>query len=220
MIGLIKFFSNDSFLDALIDGTLYCNTPEFYRKSELEGVSDLNESCLFSYRPERGDDEIILQVNGVEIQGVKRLTAYNPGLRDAWLHCWMVLDIPKTDEELIALKEDVLRLQTEFGRNYAFIRYDSITPFLNALKTLTDHRVVAGKVAYSANSTDCGPHCKDISYSYQKEFRYLVGECGVNEVAPLVLKYDEGFGKYIEKCPEIILRIEGQGEPLFELRAK
>lgn len=220
MIGIIKFFSNDSFLDALIAGTLYCNTPEFYRQSKLEGVSDLNESCLFSFRPERGDEKIILEVSGIEINDIKRLTARNPGLPEAWLHCWMALEIPKTDEELIALKKDVLRLQTECGCNYAFIRHDRITPFLNAIKTLTDHRVIAGKVAYSEKSTDCGPSCKAVSYSYQREFRFLIGECEINIVDPLVLNCKEGFGKYIEKCPEIILRIEGQREPLFELRAK
>ena len=161
MIGIVKFFRNESFLDSLIAGTFHCNTPESYRQSKLEGVSDLNESCCFSFRTERGDDEITLEVNGVKIPDIKRLTAYNPGLRDAWLHCWMALEIPKTDEELIALKRDVLRLQVEFGRNYAFISYDKITPFLNIIKALfTDHRVTAGKVAYSEKSTDWSPSCK------------------------------------------------------------
>ena len=37
MIGIVKFFNNDRQLDALIAGTLYCNTPEYYRQSKLEG---------------------------------------------------------------------------------------------------------------------------------------------------------------------------------------
>lgn len=220
MIGIVKFFNNDRYLDALIAGTLYCNTPEYYRQSKLEGVSDKNESCLFSFRPERGDDDITLELNGVKIKDIKRLTAYNPEFREAWLQCWMTLEIPNNDEELIALQNDVQRIQTEFGRIYAFIRYDKITPFLNAIKTLTDQQVIAGKVAYSEKSTDCGPNCKAISYSYQREFRFLIGECGSNDVHPLILNCKDGFREYIEKCPEIVLRLEGQKEPLFELMAK
>ena len=195
MIGIIKFFSNNSFLEKLIAGKLYCNTPEYYRHNKLEGVSDQNESCLFSFRPERGDEEIILEVNGINIKDIKRLTAHNSGLREAWLHCWMTLEIPKTDEELIALKKDVHRMQTEFGPDYAFIRYDRIHSFLNTIKTLTDYQVIAGKVAYSEKSTDCGPSCKALSYSYQREFRFLIGECGIDNVDPLILNCKEGFGK-------------------------
>ena len=154
LIGIIKLFGNDSFLESLIAGTLYCNTPEVYRQSNLEGVSDRNESCLFSFRPERGDEEIILEVNGIRIKEIKSLTAHNPGVPEAWLHCWTTFEIPETDEELIALKKDVLRLQTEFGRNYVFIRDDRITSFLNTITTLTDHRVIARKVVYSEKPTD------------------------------------------------------------------
>ncbi len=220
MIGILKFFRNESFLDALISGTLYCNTPESYRLSKLEGVSDLNESCLSSFRRERSDDDITLEVNGKKILNIKRLTAYNPGLREGWLHCWMAIETPKNDEELETLKIDVSKLQNEFGRNYAFISYDNIEPFLNAIKDLfTEHRVVAGKVAYSEKSTDWSPSCKAISYLYQREFRFIIGECETNHVDPLVRTCEGGFSQYIQKSPEIILRIEGEGDPLFELRA-
>lgn len=220
MIGIFKFFRNESFLDALISGTLYCNTPESYRLSNLEGVSDLNESCLFTFRPERGDENISLEINGKKISNIKRLTAYNPGLRDGWLHCWMALEIPKNDDELEALKIDVHRLQKEFGRNYAFISYEKIEPFLNILKNLfAEHHVVAGKVAYSEKSTDWSPSCKAILYSYQREFRFIIGECETNHVDSLVRTYEGGFSQYIQKSPEILLRIEGEDDPLFELRA-
>lgn len=220
MIGILKFFSNESFLDALISGTLYCNTPESYRLSKLEGVSDLNESCLFSFRPERGDDDISLEINGKKISNIKRMTAHNPGLREGWLHCWMALEIPRNDDELETLKIDVTRLQKEFGRNYAFISYDIIEPFLNIIKSLfPEHHVVAGKVAYSQKSTDWSPSCKAISYSYQREFRFIVGECENNHVDPLIRTFKEGFGQFIQKSPEIVIRNEGEKDPLFKLRA-
>lgn len=50
-IGLIKFFREEKKLDALINGCFYCNTPEFYRNSGYEGVSDKFESCFFPITP-------------------------------------------------------------------------------------------------------------------------------------------------------------------------
>jgi len=217
MIGIIKFFDNESYLDLLIAGTLYCNTPEFYRQSRLEGVSDKNESCLFSYRRKRGDEEIILEVNGIKIKYISRLTAHNPGFPEAWLHCWMALELPDTYEELESLKKDILRLKIEFGNYYAFISFDKITSFFNVIQTLTTFKVILGNVAYSDKATNCGPACKDVSYAYQREFRFLIGECGINTVDPLVLNYEEGFNEYIQKNPEIIVKLEGQNDPLFQL---
>jgi len=183
----------------------------------LEGISDKNESCLFTYRQEREDDEVILEVNGVEIKDVLQLTAYNPGIQDSWLHCWMALEIPKTDEEVEALKEDVLRLQSEFGVYYSFVSCAQIPQFIEVIKTLTNYRVLSGKVSYSDKSTDWSATCKNASYSYQREYRFLVGECGSNHLEPLNLKYEEGFGKYIQKNPEIIMKMEGQYDPFFKL---
>jgi hypothetical protein len=220
MIGIIKFFNDESYLDSLISGTFYCNTPEFYRQSKVEGVSDKNESCLFSYRGERGDDKIVLEFNGLEIKNIKSLTAHNPSPRDAWLHCWMALEIPKTDEELEALERDVLRLQIEFGRSYAFISSDKIAPFLNAIQILTPLQVTARKVDYCDKAINWSPICKDISYSYQREFRFLIGQCTTTQVEGLKLNRENGFSEFILKNPKIVFKLEGQTDPLFEFAAK
>jgi hypothetical protein len=57
-IGLLKFFRDFDKLKKLRDGLFYCNTPEFYRQSGQEGVSDLHESCSHAYRKNRDDDPI------------------------------------------------------------------------------------------------------------------------------------------------------------------
>jgi len=220
MIGILKFFSNESILDALISGTLYCNTPEYYRLSKLEGVSDLNESCLFSFRPERGDDDISLEINGKKISNIKRMTAHNPGLREGWLHCWMAIESPRNDDKLETLKIDISRLQKEFGPHYVFISNDKIESFLNIIKALfAEHYVASKKVVYSEKATDWSPSCKAISYSYQRELRFIIGECEKNHVDPLVRTYAGGFSQCIQKDPEIIIRNEGEKDPLFKLTA-
>ncbi len=220
MIGIIKFFKDESYLDSLISGTLYCNTPEFYRQSNTEGVSDKNESCLRSYRKERGDEKVVLEFNGVEIKNIKNFTAHNPGLREAWLHCWMTLELPETDEELEVLEKDILRLQVEFGRSFAFITYDKIVPFLKAIQSLTPLQIAAWKVNYSDKAIDRSPTCKDISYSYQREYRFLIGQCETDQVEGLKLERKDGFSEFILKNPEIVLRLEGQTKPLFKLSAE
>ncbi|MGD9213071.1 MAG: hypothetical protein PVI90_19970 [Desulfobacteraceae bacterium] len=219
MIGIMKFFRDEEYLDSLISGTLYCNTPEFYRQSNAEGVSDKNESCLFSYRKKRGDEKVIAEFNGKEIKNIKCFTAHNPDLKEAWLHCWMTFEIPETDQELECLENDIQRVRNEFGRHFAFIAYNEIVPFLNAVQSMTQLQVLARKVSYSKKAVDLSPTSKDISYSYQREFRFLIGQCETDQVEPLQLKYKDNFSKFLHKNPEIVLSLEGQLDPLFKLSA-
>ena len=80
-------------------------------------------------------------------------------------------------------------------------------------------RVIAGKVTYSDKALNRSPICKDISYSYQREFRFLIGECRTNQVEGLRLNCENGFSKFILKNPEIVFKLEGQTGHLFEITA-
>jgi len=95
--GIVKFYRNEEYLDEFLAGKLYCNTPEYYRLHDGEGVSDPNESITASYRPERGDPKPTMHIAGKPISPdrIGRLTVRGTGRKDRWLHCWTRLTVPE-----------------------------------------------------------------------------------------------------------------------------
>jgi hypothetical protein len=106
-IGLLKFFNNEEYLNDLMDGVIYCNTPEFYRLSNQEGLGDFHESCVNTFRKSRGDEAPVLKINGQELEGLTALTTHKGGAKDKWLHCWFALDYPQNDDELVVLTNEL-----------------------------------------------------------------------------------------------------------------
>ena len=215
--GLIKFFRDPEKLEALREGLFYCNTPEFYRFSGDEGVSDLHESCSHAYRKERGDEPIKLEVNGHEVGGITALTQHGSGFRDHWLHCWLKISIPEDEEGLKKLGADIDRMRGEFGTEYAFIPANYLPELLNRLQSVTDHKIVQGAVTYSSEILDWSAMCKPEGYSYQREYRFLVGECNHLSVEPLKIRYNGGFSDLISRSPELKMENHDSGHLWFVL---
>lgn len=186
IIGIIKFFKSEDYLDQLCNGKLFCNTPEYYRLHDAEGVSDRSECCSWAYRKSRGDVGGRIEVEGHTIEGITNITYRANGYKDSWLHCWTTLVMPQSDEELDNFIKDIKRIRSEFGLNYAYIRPSKISPFINHIKTMTTHEVKAGEVAYSEKTHDWSPACKSKKYQYQREFRILIGECQELSTEPLI----------------------------------
>lgn len=183
----------------MIGGTFYCNTPEYYRMCESHGVGDKHESCIHSYRQGRGDQPVIFRMKEFTFEPkLQTLTIHRGKKKDAWLHCWMTLEIPEEEAGLHSLVSDLNRMRLEFGNHFAFIPYKSINPFVACLRELTALDILRGPVKYSNDSMDRSPACKDSSFSYQREFRFLIGQCTL-ESAPLVLQYPHGFRELIFK---------------------
>lgn len=132
LLGLIKFFSNEDFLDKLVGGLMHCQNPERYHQSKQEGVSDKHESCSYAWRSERGDSAISILINGKELpsDGLRALTIHNGQPSESWISCWFMLHVPPDANELTRLTTDVKRMKDEFGRGFAFIPHDRIGPFL------------------------------------------------------------------------------------------
>lgn len=218
-LGLVKFFRNESFLDSLISGCFHCTPSEVYRLDKQEGVSDKFESCAFSYRKERNDSPIILEINGLQITDLLGMTTQNGDDKDSWLHCWFTLRVPKDQEDLDNLKTDLEKMKTHFGRLYAFIPAPSLSPFIERLKIISREKCSCGTVKYSSNRSDWGTLCKSIIYSYQREYRFCFGECSTSEMEPYVINDDQGFEKFIYKNPELKFQSKDGTVTWFELSA-
>jgi len=221
-LGLIKFFKNESYLDALISGCFHCTPPERYRLNEEKGIGDKYESCFFSYRPDRGDEKIIIKVADHEINpdDIVSATIFNRNDRDSWMHCWSIFRLPPDELALQRFKDDIVRMQSEFGNNYAFIHAHNLKPFVQRLTETSEKKMYCGEVKYSQYKNDWGNLCKSLDFSYQREYRFLFGECETSEMDFYIFHDPNGFDDYIQKNPEIKLENKDKKITWFQLLNK
>lgn len=215
--GLVKFFRNEEYLEQLLNGILYCNTPEFYRQHDAEGVSDLHESCTHAYRSERGDAPVKLLIDGKPLEGLVNATLRTTGLDDRWLHCWTCLRAPGDEDQLKSLVDDLERIRRELGLQYAYIRPDRLHPFIDRLQALTEHPVAGYEVKYSEDSLKWSPICKRENYRYQREYRFMVGECPELHTDPLIIESGDGFRNFIEKNVSLRISDDEQSWIYFQM---
>lgn len=218
-LGLVKFFRDESFLDKLISGCLYCKTPENYRLDKLEGVSDKFESCQYSYRTARNDSPVTASLAGQELEGLLDITIHKGVDHDSWLHCWMSLRIPKDQKSLDELKADVKRLKSEFGSSYAFIPAGKLAEFVALLQRISDKELWCKEVIYSHDKGQWSSECKGVDYSYQREYRFGFGRCSPSETTPYIINHASGFHDFVLKNPELKLHSQDGKEIFFDLGA-
>ena len=219
--GIVKFFKDEEHLDALLSGHLCCNTPEYYRLHDEQGISDHHESVTHAYRKERDDAKPKLYIGGHAIEGLNRITLRAAGYKDGWLHCWSILKMPDDDVGLAVLVRDIDQLREEFGVHYAYVLPDKVPLFLERLQSATSHRILAREVCYSSDSLEWSPFCKAQPFSYQREFRILVGECSEHSIDHLVIQIPNGLQDIIHKnigpqlvseAGDILFQINGSSE--------
>lgn len=221
--GLLKFFDRDDYFDQLLGGLVYFNTSESYRRDSREGRADLNESCAFAFRKERGDPPIQVSFAGQEIKEVLSLTMHNGGQKDGWLHCWCAIVLPSRLDELRQFKNALDRMQAEFGRRYVFLPGNRIKQFAarsqNNLPSESTDIVKHGLVRYSASKDDWTVWCKSQAYAYQQEYRFVIGECEHTDTTAKRITCPAGFDTIL--FPEPTVRIHGEEaeEVLLELDA-
>ena len=220
-LGLIKFFRNEEFLDKLIAGRMHCQTPETYRLSKMEGVSDRAESCVHSWRPTRGDsiNEVVINGHAIPAQDVAAITIHNGEPEESWLHCWFSLRMPGDSESVESLNSDLKRMKEHFGGHYAFIINKDLRPFLSLLQDVSSKRVWAGEVAYTEDVTQWGLSCKSPAYAYQREYRFGFGACRISAVEPYIFDHPDGFAHLILKNPEFVMKNDQDGSVLLDLGA-
>lgn len=206
IVGLLKFFKDKKYLEDLLSGVVYCNTPEYYRLCDVEGIGDRNESCVSSYRIERDGKKDVLKINGHMLSGVQSVTMRKGGLADMYLHCWVAVSMPQNEGQYRSLLSDINRMRTEFGCNYAFMAAKDIDFFVD---TVASDNNVSGDyrlVKYSEDSHEWCYWCKSDKYLYQREFRFLFDRCDTHDVEPrkLICKKDFSNILYVNEPLTII----------------
>ncbi|WP_156941152.1 hypothetical protein [Cobetia crustatorum] len=224
-IGMIKFFQSDKefYLDKLLSGLIHCQTPEVYRISDMEGVSDRFESCIHSYRHDRNDDDVKITIKKhssgeeIEITDVLSLTLYQSEQKDSWLSCWMSLRIPEDEEELENLKDDITRMKANFGNSFVFLPVNNVGEFFKRIEKSTTEKFTHCEVVYDGDRNNWGSFCKSLDYSYQREYRLSFGECSSLEKEPYMFSCPEGFSDIMYKNPKIKLESKDRSRVWLEI---
>lgn len=224
LYGLLKFFRNENYLDAFIDGTVHFSTPETFRLSKEEGVGDADESASATFRRDRGDeDDWEIRVENddgtwTSVPGIQSITIRNTGQPDRWLHCWMELGFKQSDDGLQRLGLDLERVLDAFGRNYVLLPAKHIGSFMRRLRDAAPEADLGlFKVKYSDEPRRLGPYCKRVEYAYQREVRIMLDECDDHETEARQIKVVQDFSDLVSKNPGLRLTEDRPGGCVLRL---
>jgi hypothetical protein len=96
--------------------------------------------------------------------------------QDAWLQSWAVIGPHNNFDSSL---EKMLK---EFGTYFVILPANKISAYAQLLAKTSGSKVHQGLVVYSENSLERSLTVKDSKFSYQKEFRFFLGECSKGEM--------------------------------------
>lgn len=178
-VALVKFFSKEEHYLAFKNGSTLFRTPHFYRKHEGAGRGDRSESCYGYWDKELGDDFPNITNNGqtINVDDAQSILIYPAHeQKDAWLQSWAVIGPHNNFENSL---EQMLK---EFGTYFVVLPANKISEYAKQLSKASGLKVHQGLVIYSKNPLERSLVVKDSKFSYQKEFRFFVGECSKAEM--------------------------------------
>ncbi|MCT4701163.1 hypothetical protein MUA02_04620 [Enterobacteriaceae bacterium H20N1] len=189
-IGILRFTS-ETYANELIAGQVYFGAAENYRHREdgnyMPGITDFNESCIFSYRSDRDSEPFILEFGIPNSDGtipevlipIKTVTKFDfkKGSNDYWLSCWYSLFIKNDNLEksIEQAQKEINDMRHEFGVVPVFIFRDDILKLVDLLKDKVDIRY--GFVKYTSNDLECDVFTKRLNFNYQREYRFAIAGC-------------------------------------------
>lgn len=180
--GLIKWGKRE-YLECLVQGALYLNTPEYYRVNAGKFFGDKSESCTNSYRAGRDETPpMLLGGDGVQLSALHltAMTVYGVTSPSFYLHCWSMVSAWRNTAELNDLAADLQRQREELGPCFVALRARDIETLLARIQTV-EPDAWCSAVKYSPDPNSQGCACKYPQVSWQREFRFLVGECEEKE---------------------------------------
>lgn len=172
---LIKFFSQKDHYLSFLAGTSLFRTPHYYRTCEDIGRGDRNESCvLFWDRKLGGVKPKFIRQDGLEMSDKELESVLIYPIHeqhDAWMQSWAILGSHNRFEEALE------QMQQEFGSFFVILAANRIEDYAELLEKASGLKVSFGSVQYSEDPTERSLTVKDSRFSYQKEFRFFVGQC-------------------------------------------
>ena len=177
VVALIKWGKCEH-LEKLVQGKLYLNTPEYYRINADKSFGDKFESCAYSYRQERDQFAPVLFKNGVQLSQVHPTSAtiYSATDRSFYLHCWSIVSAWNDFRRHERMLADLKKQQEQLGPCFVALRSGNIGKLLKRIQRM-EPNADCSHVEYSDDPNRQSCVCKRTQFSWQREFRFLVGEC-------------------------------------------
>ncbi len=178
-VALIKFFSKREHYLSFKKGTNLFRTPHYYRKDKSVGRGDRGESCTGYWDKKLGDELPSIVNNGVRVNldGVQSILVYPAAeQKDAWLQSWAVIGPYNNFENSLE------QMINDFGTYFVILPATKIGEYRHLLAKASGCKVHMGAVRYSDDPLEGSLVIKHSKFSYQKEFRFLLGECSKGEM--------------------------------------
>lgn len=172
---LIKFFSKKEHYESFRDGISFFRTPHYYRNIEDIGRGDRNESCIGFWDKELGDSVPSIKTNGSILTPTKMLIYPAREPRDSWLQSWSIIGPHNQFENSLA------KMIKEFGNYFVLLPAGKIDRYATLITEKSNHPVSHGAVRYSDDPLERSLSVKDLSNTYQREYRFFLGECSKSE---------------------------------------
>ncbi len=184
----LTFFREERYLQDLMAGKFYCNTPKYYRLNYERGVGDSQESVSYSGGLALGNkvdpDERIGPVTiGQMLKGSGapaadqindlEITMTTEGREHGWLHCWFSVDELQDAHQMASFLNDLHRVREEFGHSYVILNAHGYQKLMERFEHCGVAPIRIARVGYSDSRFHNGIGCKRLEYSYQREFRFV-----------------------------------------------
>jgi len=178
-LALIKFFEKEEHYNKFKNGDLLFRTPHYYRMCEDVGRGDKNESCVGFWDRSLGHEipDRIFVNSPIDITKIQSLLIYpTHEQKDAWLQSWCLIDLNNS------FHESLQQMIDEFGTYFVILPAKNIATYATSIEKATGLPVRYGLLHYSDDPLAGSLTTKNSKFSYQKEFRFYLGECEKGEL--------------------------------------
>lgn len=178
-LALIKFFSKKEYYSKFRHGNLLLRTPHYYRICEDAGRGDRNESCLGFWDRALGHEipSRMFIDSPIDFERIESLLIYPAHEQaDAWLQSWCLIDFHNS------FHESLQQMIDEFGTYFVILPAENIGTYADLLARKSGLPVRHGLINYSSDPLAGSLTTKNSKFSYQKEFRFYLGECEKGEI--------------------------------------
>lgn len=186
-VALIKFFSKKEHYLRFLAGNSLFRTPHYYRTKEDISGRDTGESCFGFWDISGGEKIPQIFVGGEELnlKDAKSLLVYPTRENmDSWMQSWSVIGPNNGFEKSLA------RMIEEFGSFFVVLPAYNIITYAKLIETSSGCTVKTALVDYSEDRLEWCSVVKNIELSYQKEYRFFLGECCKHELYDKSLQLD------------------------------
>ncbi|PHI37257.1 hypothetical protein CBQ28_09595 [Pseudoalteromonas sp. GCY] len=172
---LIKFFSCREHLESFKNGSVLFRTPHYYRLCEEIGRGDQAESCLGYWSRDSGHEfpEIYTEHGqALNLGSIKSLLVYPlKEQSDSWLQSWSIIG------KYNKFENSIEKMLKDFGPYFVLLPAQNINKYVSAITKITGLKVEHGAIKYSNDIMEKSLSVKGQTFEYQKEYRFLLGEC-------------------------------------------